>query len=407
MKSHDLMPSRMPSQPSVGCHHPPNGALTARSSGISFHIMWLYFVSFWSQIQQGWSRTSSKYRVAILFSGILLLLFGGWRGWSTLSSEAASQQGTSTPSAAQSEQPDLTIADLPPYNPSPDSSGGVRRDLVLHTVLPDRPRLEVQKYIVKEGDTLFGIAEGFGLKAETLLWGNFEVLEDNPHSLRPGQELNILPIDGTYYQWKEGDSLEDVANFFGVPAREILDWPGNDINPADLQVRPGTWLVVPGGKREFVTWRAPRITRANPAVASVAGPGSCGAVYDGPIGEGYFVWPTTAGFLSGYGYSSFHPGIDIAGSMGNAIYAAASGVVVYAGWNNYGYGYMVVIDHGDGWQSLYAHMSNLNVGCGQAVFQGGVIGGVGSSGNSSGPHLHFELQSDAYGKVNPYDFVSP
>jgi murein DD-endopeptidase MepM/ murein hydrolase activator NlpD len=125
------------------------------------------------------------------------------------------------------------------------------------------------------------------------------------------------------------------------------------------------------------------------------------------VGEGFFIWPTLATFLSGYGFSDFHPGIDIAGSEGNAVYASATGVVVYAGWDNYGYGQMVVIDHGDGWQTLYAHLSQVNVGCGQATFQGNVIGRVGSTGNSSGSHLHFEMESDAYGKVNPYNFVSP
>lgn len=301
----------------------------------------------------------------------------------------------------------LTVADLPPYSPEYGDGASILRRLELHTTIPERPRLTVQTYRVKKGDTLFGIAQKFGLKPESLLWGNFEVLGDDPHSLRPEQELNILPVDGTYYQWNEGDHLEAVAAFFGTTAGEIRDWPGNALSPLDPTLEAGTWLIIPGGRREFVTWQAPRITRANPAVARIAGPGACGAVYDGPIGEGYFNWPTTAGFLSGYGYSSFHPGIDIAGSLGNAIYASASGVVVYAGWNNYGYGSMVVIDHGDGWQTLYAHMNQVSVGCGEGVYQGYFLGGVGNSGNSSGPHLHFEMQSDTYGKVNPADFTSP
>jgi murein DD-endopeptidase MepM/ murein hydrolase activator NlpD len=82
-------------------------------------------------------------------------------------------------------------------------------------------------------------------------------------------------------------------------------------------------------------------------------------------------------------------------------------VVVYAGWNDWGYGYMIVLDHGNGWQTLYAHLSGINVGCGQGVRQGRVIGAVGSTGNSTGAHLHFEMQSDQYGKVNPLNFVSP
>ena len=303
------------------------------------------------------------------------------------------------------------IPELPPYPSPANSSGAVSKRAEIRTTIPQRPEVDIVKYLVQQGDTVFGIAEKFTLKPETLLWGNYSILQDNPHSLRPGQELTILPVDGTYYEWNAGDALDTVAAFFGVTAQDILDWPGNglpqDLDRANPQIEPGTGLVVPGGRREFITWSAPRITRANPAVARVAGPGACGAVSDGPIGEGSFMWPTTATYLSGTPFTSYHPGIDIAGSTGNAIYASASGVVVYAGWNDYGYGLMVVIDHGDGWQSLYGHMNDVDVACGQAVFQGNMIGGVGSTGNSTGPHLHFEMQHDIYGKVNPSDFVSP
>jgi hypothetical protein len=310
----------------------------------------------------------------------------------------------------ESEQ-HIMIDDLLPYPLEFSEEMGVTREFEARTIIPDRPRFDITNYLVQEGDTLFGIAEKFSLKPETILWGNYAVLQDNPHSLRPEQNLNILPIDGTYYEWSTGDELDAVANFFGVHPEDIIDWPGNNLAQGlaagGSSVEPGTELVIPGGRREFVTWSAPRITRSNPAVARIAGPGACGSIYDGPIGEGFFIWPTTASFLSGNGYSDYHPGIDIAGSLGNAIYASASGVVVYAGWNNYGYGYMVVIDHGDGWQTLYAHMSQVSVVCGQAAFQGNVIGGLGSSGNSTGPHLHFEMQSDLYGRVNPFNFVSP
>jgi murein DD-endopeptidase MepM/ murein hydrolase activator NlpD len=91
--------------------------------------------------------------------------------------------------------------------------------------------------------------------------------------------------------------------------------------------------------------------------------------------------------------------------MGIPIYAADSGVVVYSGWNNNGYGYLIVIDHGNGWQTRYAHLSQRNVECGAYVYQGDVIGLMGSTGNSTGPHLHFELLNLTYGKVNPLDFL--
>ncbi len=347
----------------------------------------------------------------LLAAGALLAAVVFAAPWGLGRGRGGALVATETPGSPPSAGPASQQVSLPPFRSSSPPDGSVPRRADLHTVIPDRPRIEVAKYAVKEGDTLFGISERFGVKPQTLLWGNFETLQDNPHSLRPGQELNILPVDGTYYQWNEGDSLTRVAEFFDVEPQAIIDWLGNDL-PQDMDlddppIEPGTWLVIPGGRREFVTWRAPRITRSNPAVAKVSGPGACGSIYSGPVGEGFFIWPTTASFLSGFNFSDYHPGIDIAGSMGNAIYASASGVVVYAGWNNYGYGLMVVIDHGDGWQTLYAHMSQVNVVCGQAVFQGNVIGGVGSTGNSSGPHLHFEMQHDTFGRVNPYNFTSP
>ena len=354
---------------------------------------------------------------AALYSGGLLAI--GGLIWFTVknhlpfsahaaSGVAPSSPGIATPAEAARQ---LDVGHLPPYRPQRVEQEGIQRRANINTIIPDRPRMGMVQYTVEAGDSLFGIADKFDLRPETILWGNFDVLQDDPHSLRPGQELNILPIDGTFYEWHEGDSLNAVASFFSVDPQEILGWPGNGLPPyLDLSspnIVPGTGLVIPSGRREFVSWQAPRISRSNPAVARIAGPGACGSVYDGPVGEGFFIWPTTAPLLSGYNFSSFHPGIDIAGSTGNAVFASASGVVVYAGWNNYGYGYMVVIDHGDGWQTLYGHMSQVNVVCGQAAFQGGVIGGVGSTGNSSGAHLHFEMQHDAYGKVNPFDLVSP
>ena len=130
---------------------------------------------------------------------------------------------------------------------------------------------------------------------------------------------------------------------------------------------------------------------------------------DGYIGSGAFVWPSTANWLSGYDYSpsTNHWGIDIAGQMGNAIYASDSGVVVYAGWNDWGYGNVIVIDHGNGWQTLYAHLSQLYVGCGASVSSGQSIAGMGSTGRSSGPHLHFELMNESRVRVNPWDFMQP
>jgi murein DD-endopeptidase MepM/ murein hydrolase activator NlpD len=291
--------------------------------------------------------------------------------------------------------------------------GGIPRMALPFTTIPSRPRQELTTYTVQEGDTIFGISEKFGLDPETILWGNYNILQDNPHALQPGQELNILPVNGTYYEWQDGDGLNGVASFFGVTPEDIINYPGNNLDPATIgdlahpNIEPGTMLIVPGGRREFVSWSAPLgITREDPALARVLGPGACDPIAGGAVGYGNFVWPTNKHFLSGFDYSpkSNHWGIDLAGSEGEGVYATDAGVVVYSGWNNYGYGNMVMIDHGNGFQSLYAHLSATYRFCGQSVGQGEGIGAIGSTGRSSGAHLHFEIMTATF-KINPWDVL--
>ncbi len=301
------------------------------------------------------------------------------------------------------------VLTLPPFVPPSKLDEGIVRRADLITIIPARPRDDVITYTVQAGDNLFSIGKNYGLKPETILWGNYETLQDNPEILQIDQVLNILPVDGVYYQWNQGDSLESVASFFKIKPEDILSYPGNKIDlttslTSTAVIEPGNWLIVPGGKRLLKDWGPPAISRSNPAVARYYGPGSCGAISEGAIGVGVFVWPTTERLISGYSFSAIHPGIDIGGQVGNAIYAADSGVVVYAGWSNYGFGNLLVIDHGNGWQTAYAHLSAIGVGCGQSVTRGIMVAGLGSTGNSTGPHLHFEMSY--YGvKVNPYDYA--
>ncbi len=291
---------------------------------------------------------------------------------------------------------------------------GIPRYAQLHTTLPSRARFEISTYEVQQGDTIFGIAEKFALMPQTILWGNFDTLADDPHRLQPGQILNILPVDGVLYEWHAGDGLNGVSSFFGVTPEDIINWPSNNLSAdaiGDLSnpnIAPGAKILVPGGTRDFISWSAPLISRTDPASAKIFGPGYCGEVYDGYIGSGTFVWPSSETWLSGYDYSpaTNHWGIDIAGAIGNPIYAADSGVVVYAGWNDWGYGNVIVIDHGNGWQTLYAHLNQLYVGCGASVSQGASIAAMGSTGRSSGPHLHFELMNESRVRVNPWDFLT-
>ncbi|MGZ9221899.1 MAG: peptidoglycan DD-metalloendopeptidase family protein [Anaerolineales bacterium] len=302
-----------------------------------------------------------------------------------------------------------------PQQEGVDAFGGIPRLAQVHTTIPSRPRQEVVKYTVEEGDTIFGIAEKFGLQPETVLWGNYYVLLDDPHALQPGQELNILPVNGTYHEWQQGEGLNGISSYYGVQPEDIINYPANSLDVASVgdfsnpNIPPGRWLIVPSGRREFVSWSAPLgVTRENPAYARVLGPGACDAISGGAVGYGAFIWPSNKHYLSGFDYApnANHWGIDLAGNEGEGVYATDAGVVVYAGWNNYGYGNMILVDHGGGFQSLYAHLSGLNVGCGQSVGQGDVIGAIGSTGRSSGSHLHFEIMTSSY-KANPWDLLPP
>jgi len=322
---------------------------------------------------------------------------------SSLAMVPASSLPVELPSIGQNTTGEIDVAD-----------DGIPRLAQIHTDVPSRPREEVITYTVKLGDTLFGIAKQYGLKPETILWANQTTLADNPHNLQPGQELNILPVDGAYHRWSTGDGLNGVAKFYSVKPEDIIDFPGNHLDRAQIgdwsnpKIDPGSWLVIPGGRREFVSWSAPYIPRDNPALAKVLGPGACDTVVGGgAVGSGNFIWPTDNHYLSGYDYEpgANHPGIDIAADEGNPIYAPDSGVVVYAGWNNWGYGNVVVINHGNGWQTLFAHLSTFYVSCGQSVFQGNVIAAVGSTGKADGAHLHFEMMYNGV-RVNPHEYIT-
>ncbi len=286
---------------------------------------------------------------------------------------------------------------------------GVSRQAILHTTIPTRPREDVVQYTVQPGDSVFVIADKFGLKPSTILFGNYATLANDVDLLRPGQVLNILPVDGVYYQWQGSETLTGVAKFYNADPQAILNSPANHLDPdtiGDLShpnIPGGTWLVIPGGSYVFY-WNAPIVSRSGaPASARVNGAGYCGPVTGGPVGYGTFIFPTVEHWLSGTDYRPDigHFGVDFAGSLGNAVYAVDAGVIVYAGWNDWGYGNLIIVDHGNGWQSYYAHLSQINVSCGEGVGQGDVIGLVGSTGHSTGPHLHFELHYNG-APVNPH-----
>ncbi len=313
--------------------------------------------------------------------------------------------------------PTVTRVALPEGVPTPVFAAGGETSGLMRTLEPHitpaptvDARTEVTTYIVEAGDTIFGIADKFGLKPETVLWANRYIIGDTPDGLSIGVELFILPMDGVYHRWSEGEGLNGVASFYGVSPDDIVNYPGNDLSSETVgdysnpNIPPGTMLVVPGGERPTVAWIVPRDSPASGS--SHLGPGACGGILYGDVGTGTFTFPTSERWISGYEYNPpVHNGLDFAGRSGFPIYASDSGVIVYSGWSDRGYGNLIVVDHDRGWQSFYAHLLDGSLlPCGSNVQKGQLIGSMGSTGMSTGPHLHFELRLNGY-PVNPWQFL--
>lgn len=347
----------------------------------------------------------------VVATGLLVLLVVWVMGSYFLKGQKSSTPATPTTESIASV-PTLPVVQNPLAYAA--SNFTINRAADYHTNLPAKPREDIIEYQVVAGDTVFGIAEKFGLQPEWVLWSNKHILGDNPAFIRPGLTLLIPPFQGVVHKWVAGvDGLNGVAKGTSSNVDVILDWPWNDLNRATIgdyampNIPDGKLIFIPHGTGQYTDW-LPIFSRDNPAAAQIMGPGYCGQVYDGPIGNGTFVWPTTETWLSGYDWSpsTNHFGIDIAGDIGNIIYSVDDGVVVYSGENNWGYGILLVVDHGNGWQSVYAHLNQVIKGCGDYVFQGEQIGMLGTTGNSSGPHLHFELRTSDGQKVNPWNFLA-
>ena len=295
---------------------------------------------------------------------------------------------TAVPQMGQrSQRPDLLIT----------SRGGARsvsapttftliRNAVPHTIIPNRLRLKVITYTVQAGDTLLDIAEKFELEADTIMWASGRV-EDHPDLLQVGQVLTILPVDGVYHTVQKGDTLESVAKKYKVDVEAITQCEYNGLEEP-YELTAGQKLIVPGGKKPYV----PRVVHA------YTGKVPAGAAK----GAGVFGWPVSGRITQGF--LPYHQAIDIGAPTGTPVVAADSGYVVEAGWSQYGYGRYLVIDHGNGFQTLYAHLSAILVEVGQSVGKGARIGSVGATGWATGPHLHFEIRYKGVQR-NPFGYL--
>jgi murein DD-endopeptidase MepM/ murein hydrolase activator NlpD len=261
----------------------------------------------------------------------------------------------------------------------------------LVTLESDKPPATVQDYVVRDGDTLSGIASKFGVSSESIKWLNENM---NFLKMKPGEVVKIPPVTGVVYKVRPGDTIHSIAKKFDANAQAIVDFPFNTFSDDEtFALVAGQTLMVPDG----VMPNTPVAPTTTARFAAVLTP-DAGSV----SATGSFVWPAQGRITQGFRW--YHPAIDVASNGGGPIVAADAGVVVTSGWSSAGYGNHVVIDHQNGWKSLYAHLSSLNVAVGQRVNRGGLLGQMGSTGRSTGTHLHFELIG-ASGKVDPLAYL--
>lgn len=364
-----------------------------------------------NKIKKFLSENSGLSRIAIFTIAFIVVVLIVWGiGALVTNGIQASAEPTPTSTASPTKAP---VNVTTPIMITENKVDGISRrlDMEVPNIAQDHNRQDVFTYTVEAGDNIFDIALKFGLKPETVLWSNRYTLGDTPDGLGIGVELVILPVDGLYHRWSEGEGLNGVASFYGVDPDVIVEYPLNGLSKetvgdyANPNIQPGTMLVVPGGTRPNVSWVSARDQEVSGN--SYLGPGACGGIIYGNVGTGSFTWPTTAHWLSGYEYNPpVHNGLDFGGDFGSPIYAADSGVIVYSGWSDRGYGNLIVIDHDRGWQTYYSHMiDGTLLPCGSNVQKGQLIASMGSTGNSTGPHLHFEMRLNGY-PVNPWDFLN-
>ena len=251
---------------------------------------------------------------------------------------------------------------------------GAEAEPVVITVPSRLDRIQIYKVV--PADNLQKIAARYDLRPETILWANPK-LESNPDLLWPGQNLIIPPVDGVMHVIGVGDTLSSLAVKFKASVNDIVAYPLNKLESADSPITIGNQLIIPNGTKPYVARQ----------VAMYRGPVPASAVR----GSGHFDWPVSGHITQQFWHG--HRAIDVGARAGAPIVSADSGYVIKAshGWNS-GYGSIVMVDHGNGFVSLYAHMNTIYVRQGENVGKGEQLGTVGNTGRSTGPHLHFEIR---------------
>ena len=261
------------------------------------------------------------------------------------------------------------------YSPASVFAGSVggEEETALTFESSRRMRSEVAEYIVREGDTIAAIAKKFGVSMDTVLWANNLTVTTK---IKSGDRLKIPPLTGIVHKVQYGDTVYSLAQKYQVDAQTIVDFPFNSFaNDETFAIAVGQSLVIPDGVMPKTKPVEPRaIARQDVKVAA---------------GTGVFVWPTSGSVTQRFSW--YHRAVDIANGGGPAVVASSGGRVVAANFSRVGYGNHIIIDHGNGYQTLYGHLAKIYVNLGDNVSSGQAIGQMGSTGRSTGVHLHFEI----------------
>jgi murein DD-endopeptidase MepM/ murein hydrolase activator NlpD len=259
-------------------------------------------------------------------------------------------------------------------------------------------RTQALEHVVKEGETISTIAEQYGISTNTVLWANDLGVNS---VIKPGSTLRILPISGLEHKVTKGDSLGGIAQEYEIDEDVIIAY--NKLSD-DGTIEIGQTLVLPGAEKEIpvVVAATPQYgTRPTPSLKNIFAPKPPDSTQAAP--RGGMVWPTSGRRITQY-YGWRHKGLDVDGHYDSPIYAAEAGTVTTSGWNSGGYGNYVIIDHGGGIVTLYAHLSKLYVTKGQHVGRGETLGMMGTTGWSTGTHLHFEVRVNGSYR-NPLSYI--
>jgi len=286
----------------------------------------------------------------------------------------------------------------------------VRQDRV-STKVSKKTRENTISYTVKRGDTISTIAEEFEISVSTILWENNLTAYS---IIRPGNALDILPVSGVSHVVKKGESITRLAEKYSVTENEIIAF--NKLDSSGKLIMDQK-LIIPGGRKinessdSSNEEAAPRTYSGLAVIKKFISKSDNGgtAIKDiakdfnaVPLQGNKMNWPTVGHRISQY-YSWRHHAVDIANKIGTPLYAADAGVVELAGWGT-GYGNQIVIDHGGGKKTRYAHASKFYVAKGEKVAKGQIIAAMGSTGWSTGSHIHFEVIINGI-KYNPLNYI--